>query len=479
MQSVPERLRALLTGARRRLADSRAWRVRAVLLVVLLLLLSPTVVSAATDQGTRLGPGTVEQPADNTTYVSVQGFHFKGVGNAKKPARVVAADGQASGRELISGVDNDLPFEARWFYDADPLPDGNLLVTSTNPQGTVVFSYDPAAGEVAWYEQLPYHDTHDVDLINGDQLLVANMRQYENGVSNDRLLVYDRPSDEVVWEWTFHEHYPNSTDGGFRADWSHVNDVDKVDEGRYLASPRNFDQVILVNRSTEEIEYRLGSDDDHDRLFEQHNPDFFIDEDGTPTILVADSENDRAVEFAYRNGSWEEVWSVGGFNWPRDADRLPNGNTLVADSLNHRAVEITPEGEVVWEVYAAWAPYDAERGAPGSNGPSMAAMNAGGSHTVSGGAGEGPASRETFPDWLRDNTAGTLAESLGEEVAARYQHITPFLRPVWMSSWALLGILLALPLLLGWSAGEVVYQRRRIAAAVRGLTGQGGAGERI
>ncbi|MFB6207028.1 MAG: aryl-sulfate sulfotransferase [Haloglomus sp.] len=476
MDSTPGRLRARFAAVRRRLAESRVWQARAALAVALLLLLSPTVVSAATSSETRLGPGTVEQPADRPTYVSVQGFHFKGVGNPKKPARVVAAAGDATARVLVSGVDNDLPFPARWFYDVDPLPNGNLLVTSTNPDGTVVFSYDPATDAVAWSERLPYRDTHDVDLINGDQLLVANMRAYNSttDVPNDRVLVYDRATDRVVWEWVFSRHYPRTMDGGYGPDWTHVNDVDKVGEGRYLVSPRNFDQVILVNRSTGDIEYQFGRDDDHDRLYEQHNPDFFLDENGTPTILVADSENDRVVEYAYRDGRWERVWSVSGFNWPRDADRLPNGNTLVTDSLNHRVVEITPEGEVVWEVYAAWAPYDAERGRPGSNGPAMATLDAGGTYTVSGGAHEGPASRETFPDWLRGVTADTPFASLGEHLADRYQHVTPFIRPVWMSSWALLGAFLAALLLLAWGAGEVAYQRRRIAETLRGLTGDGG-----
>ena len=470
-------IRSVLAGARSRLADSRAWRARAVLLVVLLLLLSPTVASAVGSQGTRLGAGTVDAPADNTTYVSIQGFHFKGVGNAKKPARLVAADGDGEGRVLVSGVDNDLPFRARWFYDTDPLPDGDLLVTSTNPDGTVVFRYDPDAGAVEWNESFDFRDTHDVDLINGDQLLIANMRKYEDGVSNDRLLVYDRGNDSVVWDWTFNDHYPRGTDGGYKSDWTHVNDVDKVGNGRYLASPRNFDQVILVNRSSREIEYRLGEDGDHDTLYEQHNPDFFVDESGTPTILVADSENDRVVEYAYEGGQWKEVWSVGGFNWPRDADRLPNGNTLITDSLNHRVVEVNPQGEVVWEFYASWAPYDAERGAPGSNGPSMQSLDAGGSHTVSGGADAGPASQETFPDWLRRSTAGTPVAGPGEEIAARYQHITPFLRPVWMSSWALLGVFLALPLCLLWGLGELIHGRDRIREALAGRRGGGGASD--
>ena len=31
------------------------------------------------------------------------------------------------------------------------------------------------------------------------------------------------------------------------------------------------------------------------------------------------------------------------------ADRLPNGNTLITDTINARAIEVTPEGEIVWE----------------------------------------------------------------------------------------------------------------------------------
>ena len=54
------------------------------------------------------------------------------------------------------------------------------------------------------------------------------------------------------------------------------------------------------------------------------------------------------VELHERNGSWEVAWGVDSaqevrFDWPRDADRLPNGNTLITDSRNNRVVEVTPE----------------------------------------------------------------------------------------------------------------------------------------
>ena len=31
------------------------------------------------------------------------------------------------------------------------------------------------------------------------------------------------------------------------------------------------------------------------------------------------------------------------------ADRLPNGNTLITETIGGRCIEVTPEGEIVWE----------------------------------------------------------------------------------------------------------------------------------
>ena len=45
---------------------------------------------------------------------------------------------------------------------------------------------------------------------------------------------------------------------------------------------------------------------------------------------------------------WEQnlVWSVSGLSGPCDAQRLDNGNTLIADSRGVR--EVTPSGTVAW-----------------------------------------------------------------------------------------------------------------------------------
>jgi hypothetical protein len=469
---------------------SRRALLRRGLVVLLLVLLLPAAYSAVATDPVELGPGTVEQPAENTTYVSVQGFHFAGYGKPKKPARLVAADENA---ELKWRFDGD-SVGANWFYEVDTLPNGNLFVTSTHADGTVVFEYDPEAQEPVWTYELPgVLDTHNVNLLSDRRLLVAHMRAYDGEVSNDRLYVENTTSGETEWEWVFHDHYPNGTDGGFSEDWTHVNDVDVLDgegrsgaspsEERYvLTSPRNFDQVIVVDRETDEVVMRLGSDDDYATLFEQHNPEYLEREDGTPVLVVADSENDRVVEYERDCGGadprlgagtpperceWNRTWSVGGFNWPRDADRLPNGNTLVTDTLNHRVVEITPEGEVVWEFYAAWAPYDAERGAEGANGPTMSDHGTTGNFTVSGGGAEGPASEYSVGDGISDLGSYTPWSDAFDGLATRYSHIEPFFRPVGIGSWAFLSLVLGLLVGLCWGVGEVVVHRRRIADGVR------------
>jgi hypothetical protein len=332
--------------------------------------------------------GTVTEPAGGWTVVSIQGAR----GGSKKAARLLAFGPKGQVKFVHRYSDGII-----WGYDVDPMANGNLFVTGTVRSGgdgdTRVWELDPETGERVWKKRFDALDTHDADLVGRNSIALANMRNYdeEAGVNRDRLFVYNRTTDEVTQEWLFDGHYPESAGGNYEDDWTHVNDVEHLGGDRYMLSPRNLDQVVVVNAESGEILRRLGSDGDLDVLHKQHNPDFLRGENGTPTILVGDSENDRVVEYASRDGEWERTWSVGEgqFAWPRDADRLPNGNTLITDSRNQRVVEVTPDGEVVWEVYTPWLPYEAERIGTGdeSSGPTVAEQNASGAVSLSGSEG--------------------------------------------------------------------------------------------
>jgi hypothetical protein len=163
---------------------------------------------------------------------------------------------------------------------------------------------------------------------------------------------------------------------------------------------------VAIDRETKEVRWRLGEDDNRNTLFEQHNPDYIEGENGTPTVLIADSRNDRVVEYAREDGEWTRTWVLrgGGLDEPRDADRLPNGNTLVVDRRGDRLLEVTPTGEVVWEFYAPWQPYDAERIGTGdeSSAPTARQLDATGTYEMTGSAGVSERRTEACYEYLTD-----------------------------------------------------------------------------
>jgi hypothetical protein len=345
--------------------------------------------------------GTVTDEPDNATLLSIQGAR----GGDKTAAMIAGFRPDGS----VIGVHNADANGRWWGYDVDPLASGDLLFSSTEPGISVVEILDPTTGEhrSEWTfngsGRPLIGDSHDADLINGDELVMNNMPRD----GNDSVVVYNLTRDEVVWEYRFADHpeaFPRNGGGEFGGDWTHNNDVDRISEGVFMVSVRNYDQVVAINRSTKEVEWRLGEDDEHDILDEQHNPDYLEGEDGRSTVLVADSRNDRVVEYGWTPDGWERTWVLrgGGLTEPRDADRLPNGNTLVVDRHGHRLIEVTPEGEVVWETYAPWQPYDAERVGTGdeSSGPTMAEAGATGTHEMTGSQGVDEAQTEACYEYL-------------------------------------------------------------------------------
>ncbi|MFC5367780.1 arylsulfotransferase family protein [Salinirubrum litoreum] len=204
-------------------------------------------------------------------------------------------------------------------------------------------------------------EVHDVERLPGGGYLFTDM-EYE------RIAIVEQ--GEIVWQWnasSFYEAPPDPT----RTDWLHINDVDRIGEDRYLVSVRNANQLVIVERGegvvdviNEDPDPSDGRVGDPDLMDHQHNPQWL----GEGAVLVADSENNRIVELHEQaDGSWEIVWSVSSadgydFRWPRDADRLPNGNTLITDSAGQRVVEVNESGAMVWSyVTPGVFPYEAER----------------------------------------------------------------------------------------------------------------------
>jgi hypothetical protein len=214
---------------------------------------------------------------------------------------------------------------------------------------------------------------HDVDRVGEHRYAIAS-------IAFDHVRVVNVTSD--TWEWGWHaQHGYNLSGGGpWPRDWTHLNDVERLPDGRYMLSLRNQDSVVFVDPEEGlQEEWTLGCDNCFETLNEQHNPDYIPEAQGGPAVVVADSENDRVVEYQRRNGEWEQtwVWKDTAMDWPRDADRLPNGHTLIADSVANRVIEVDRQGEIVWEARVPNV-YDVERlgtGDESAGGPSAVRAN--------------------------------------------------------------------------------------------------------
>jgi hypothetical protein len=214
-------------------------------------------------------------------------------------------------------------------------------------------------------------NVHDADLIDGgERVVVADI------ADPDRIYIANLSTGETVWEWRAIERFDPDSGGDYPEDWTHLNDVEYLDNGLVMASIRNQDQVVFLRPGHGVVEnMTLGSDGAHETLYEQHNPDYIPPENGGPAVLVADSENNRIVEYERtENEEWQRtwLWRNADMQWPRDADRLPDGNTLITDTHADRIIEVNRTGTIVWSARFP-GPYEAERldtGPESEGGPS-------------------------------------------------------------------------------------------------------------
>ncbi|WP_435334853.1 hypothetical protein [Haloarchaeobius sp. TZWWS8] len=350
-----------------------------------------------------------ERPANNT-LVGLQGYADEGRVVELTPAGEVVWEyhaGDVFDVEAVNGSTVQIA-TAETLPDADcPEPyasdgyDGcvrNALKHVDRDSKRVVWEY-------AWYDVEKHeHELHDADryVVDGEPRYVMV------DLGNDRVFAVNS-AGEKLWQWNASDTYERPEDMGVEGDWTHANDVDRVEPGVFQVSLRNFDTVVelhVADDGSVRVEPVLGPNQYEGSagpLYEQHNPDRL----GDGSLLVADSEHDRVVEFA-PDGT--KTWEVGGsatFDWPRDADRLPNGHTIVADSYNDRIVELDESGTVVWAVRTGGLPYEADRVTPHE--PAAA-----------DGSASGPSAREAGLE-SRVREASTVSEKLAYAVSvAKY-----------------------------------------------------------
>jgi hypothetical protein len=230
-------------------------------------------------------------------------------------------------------------------------------------------------GHVLWEVRNPDHHHDGIRLRNGNVLLVcygvlpeelaARVRGGAPGTEKpwgmDGDYLQEVTTDgRVVWEWRAWEHLDPVEDGipwpmDGRSAWTHANGVAEWPNGDLTVSFRNISKVITVRRRTGEITWKLGSPP----VSGQHAP--------TPlangNLLIFDNGPHRfdeslpfsrvlEIELASQRIIWKyQERHPSDFFSPRisNAQRLPNGNTLINEGWFGRFFEVSPAGETVWE----------------------------------------------------------------------------------------------------------------------------------
>jgi len=230
-------------------------------------------------------------------------------------------------------------------------------------------------GKVLWEVRNPDHHHDGRRLRNGNVVLLC-MRPIPRAVAQKVVggltgtehdgemfgdyLVEMTTDGEVIWEWRSWEHLDPEADpiayaGEHRSEWTHGNTVEEMPNGNLLVSFRNISTVAVVDRTTGLIAWKLGPP----TLAQQHAP-VLLDNDH---LLIFDNGTHRADHPApfsrvieVDRSTKEIVWSyreplpIDFFSpYISNAERLPNGNTLICEGNFGRIFEVTPASELVWE----------------------------------------------------------------------------------------------------------------------------------
>ncbi len=218
--------------------------------------------------------------------------------------------------------------------DVELLPNNNILFALVRKG---VYEID-RSGKIVW-SYLNANVSHDADrLPNGNTLIVWGFPDQVN----DAQVKEVNPKGEVVWSWSAKDYfnkppYKDIYDDG----WTHCNAVSRLPNGNTLISLRNFDLVVEVNPKGEVVR-TIGEG----ILTDVHDPEVLPNGNILAAIPAATSPY-HAIEIDPNSGAI--VWR---FRWPRellpqgtrDANRLPNGNTLVVGTT--KMVEVTNRGKL-------------------------------------------------------------------------------------------------------------------------------------
>ena len=259
------------------------------------------------------------------------------------------------------------------------LPNGNLLCSLLTLDGPPVRQ---AKGghilEIDWnsniiWDYIDHGQHHDFRrLSNGNTMYLgwkemadkdaARVKGGITGMEKDGKIYEDyvrevSPDGETVWQWDASEleieNYPLA-EGVARYEFAHANTCVELPEDQILLNFRNLDSIAILDKKKrhfvwEKRDMMWGRPHDPHML---ENGDILFFANGAQDFTAPQRSN--IIQFNKNTG--EETWRYEApIAWTfysshmGGVERLPNGNTLITESVNGRVFEVTHDAELVWD----------------------------------------------------------------------------------------------------------------------------------
>ncbi|MBX3012409.1 MAG: aryl-sulfate sulfotransferase [Caldilineaceae bacterium] len=195
-----------------------------------------------------------------------------------------------------------------------------------------------------------------------------NLKPYGGPVDGtliDIVIQEQNAAKQVVFEWRGSDHIPitdtyeSFTDG--LVDYLHTNAMAVDRDGHLLISSRNTSEITKINRQTGAVIWRLGGKSNQFTF--TNDPGFWRQHDirrqANGNLTLFDNGNEhtpphsRAVEYAIDETAktitrvWQYPPDTSEYSFiMSNAQRLPNGNTLIGWGDQPKMTEVRPDGTI-------------------------------------------------------------------------------------------------------------------------------------
>lgn len=245
---------------------------------------------------------------------------------------------------------------------------GNILITDQfnnrvieiDPAGNIVWQFGNGPGDTSANAIVGTNDAERVGtltLMSGTGIPAgATTNCKKSGCVDNRVILVDQGGD-IVWQY-----------GQFGVTGFGPNQLNTPVQNTYLSTGPGTFNVLITDQGNERIIEVRGSDKAIVWQYGQNGvmgigPNQLSNPNAAEllangNILISDENNNRAIEVTHTTPSkivatFTARGTVSGVAF---ASRLPNGNTLITDSNNSRIVEVEPNDKVVWEYFTNTRP---------------------------------------------------------------------------------------------------------------------------